>query len=348
MQIWRSPHDAVLPESYRNKRNALLFAIFFSALGFALQVFGGIFTGSLALVGDTAHLFLDLVSLIVSLASAYFATLPLSKRFSFGFYRLEIMATFVNGVLLLVAVVWIAYEATVRLFHPQPIDAFSLTWIASLGLVLNLLSAFILAKSLKGEAPPCAHGGHEDAHHHTSHQEPSHRHSHSHDHGHDHLSPSPADHDHHSDMNMKSALAHLWSDAINSVAVIVGGVLVYFTKSYWIDSAIAFVAATLILFWSLRLIVKSAAVLLEGTPLHLDLQEISESISKMDPKVGEVEDIHIWSITSRMYLATLSLTYNTQSFIEAEKFRRRIEQSLMEKYGVAHSFVCVKPSISFD
>lgn len=316
---WRSPHD--LPKGSHRKRNALLAAVAFSLLAFALQIFGAWYSGSVALLGDTAHLFTDLVSLIMSLVAVILASRPANKIQSFGLFRLEVLAAFLNGLLLLFVGVMLAVESVERLYHPHEVLAVPLLIVSCGGLLLNVLAAIVLAGAMKGtDAHAAHHHGHEEHH----------GHSHSHDHG---------------DRNLSSALLHVMSDALSSVAVMAGAVAVYFTGNFIFDSAIGLVLSLVILYWALRILRDSGHVLLEGTPRHIKPEQVLEKIRALDPRISGIEDLHVWEITSRMYLATAEVRVQSMSLEEAEALRGKMNHALHESFGIAHSVVAIRPEL---
>jgi cation diffusion facilitator family transporter len=330
----RSPHDAHDNSSQTQKKRALQAAIALSLLAFAAQIAGSIYTGSLALLGDTAHLFTDLFSLVMSLVAIILAARPATEVRSFGLYRLEVLSAFVNGVLLFAAGAWLLIEAVERLRDPQAVLTVPLMIVAAIGLVLNLLSAFLLSRALKG-------AGHHHHHH-------GHGHGHSHDHGghddHHHHNHGHAGHDHaHDDRNLRAAMLHVLTDALGSVAVVIGAVIAHYTGWNWVDPVLAIILSLMILRWAWHLIHDSGHVLLEGTPRHLRPEEIVGVLRACDSRVSAVEDLHVWEITSRMYAATAEIRVGAISLSEAEALRQRLHGILREKYGIGHAVLALKP-----
>ena len=102
--------------------------------GFMLaEVVGGILSGSLALIADAGHMLTDLGALGLAHAGMRLGRRPADARRSFGYRRLEVLAAFANGVVLLVLTLWIALEAGLRLFHPVPVAGGAMLTIALLG-----------------------------------------------------------------------------------------------------------------------------------------------------------------------------------------------------------------------
>lgn len=100
---------------------------------------GGLLAGSLALLADAGHMLTDSLALVFAWAASRLAERPADQRRSFGYQRLRVLATFVNGCTLLFIVALIGWTALQRLFDPAPVDAATLLWIGSLGLLINLL-----------------------------------------------------------------------------------------------------------------------------------------------------------------------------------------------------------------
>ncbi len=105
---------------------------------------GGMWSNSLALIADAGHMLTDVGAIGLALFAAWFSEHPASPQKTYGYYRLEIFAAFMNGVALAVISFFIVYEALQRLGHPPQIQGNILTWVATGGLVINLSSAAVL------------------------------------------------------------------------------------------------------------------------------------------------------------------------------------------------------------
>ncbi len=114
---------------------------------FIVELVGGILTGSLALLTDAWHMLNDVLALSFGLVAAWFALRPVSVRRTYGYYRAEILAAFLNGILLWVIVVFIFYEALQRIQQPAEVASLNMLLIAVIGLAANGLSAFVLSRS---------------------------------------------------------------------------------------------------------------------------------------------------------------------------------------------------------
>ena len=127
------------------KPAALRLALVATGIVAAIECAGGFLSHSLALLTDSAHVFLDAVALMIALAALHLAALPATRRQTFGFGRTEILAALLNGGLLFAITVFIVVEAAIRLAHPVLPHAGVMAAFATFGLVVNgTLSALLL------------------------------------------------------------------------------------------------------------------------------------------------------------------------------------------------------------
>jgi cobalt-zinc-cadmium efflux system protein len=110
---------------------------------------GGILARSLALLADAGHMLTDTAALALAWAATRIAARPADTRRSFGYQRLRVLATFVNGCALLFIVAWIAVEAVQRLLSPVDVNAKAILWVGGLGLCVNV---FVFSMLRRGDA----------------------------------------------------------------------------------------------------------------------------------------------------------------------------------------------------
>jgi cobalt-zinc-cadmium efflux system protein len=116
-------------------------------LGYAVvELVAGMAFGSLALVSDAGHMFSDALALGLAWFAAWVSARPAGTRHSYGLARAEVIAAFVNGLALLLVVVFIAVESIDRLQHPGDVDGLGVMIVAFIGLVLNLAVVLILSR----------------------------------------------------------------------------------------------------------------------------------------------------------------------------------------------------------
>ena len=121
-----------------------LISLILTALILVAEVIGGLWTGSLALLSDAAHVFLDILALGLSYGALRLSALPADDRHTYGFHRFEVIAALANGVTLAGVAIGIFIEAYHRLQAPEPVKSVELLVIATVGLIVNLIVAFVL------------------------------------------------------------------------------------------------------------------------------------------------------------------------------------------------------------
>ena len=128
------------------KGKNLLFSIFLNIVITIAQVFGGILSGSLALISDALHNLSDVLTLIFSYIANVLSKKKASLDQTFGYKRAELIAAFVNSITLVIVAVYLIFEAAHRFSNPQPIKSNLVIWLSLLGIIVNGLSALMLKK----------------------------------------------------------------------------------------------------------------------------------------------------------------------------------------------------------
>src|SRR5215475_11198192 len=111
------------------------------------EAIGGYLANSLALLSDAGHMLTDVAAITLSIFAVRFALRPATPRKTYGFYRLEILAALANGVTLIVLSILICVEAYSRLRSPEMVRGWTLIWVSTGGLAVNLISAWLLSHS---------------------------------------------------------------------------------------------------------------------------------------------------------------------------------------------------------
>ncbi|WP_425408612.1 cation diffusion facilitator family transporter [Hyphococcus sp.] len=135
-QIHHEPHGKV---TWR-----LLAALCVIVVFMIVEVIGGIISGSLALLADASHMLTDAAALALAASAQFLAARPADSRLHFGYRRAQVLAAFVNGILLVFLLCWIAYEAFSRFMDPVSVNAGLMMWVAIAGLLANAAAFFIL------------------------------------------------------------------------------------------------------------------------------------------------------------------------------------------------------------
>ena len=132
-----------------SNQNLLLIALILT-LGFAvIEGAAAYFANSLALISDAGHMVTDAAALGLALFAQIISRRPPSPKHSFGFGRAEALAAFVNSIAMLALVVWIVFEAISRFYDPHQVDGFTVTVVASIGLLMNIVVAWVLSRDKK-------------------------------------------------------------------------------------------------------------------------------------------------------------------------------------------------------
>ena len=108
------------------------------------EAVGGWLSNSLALIADAGHMLTDVAAMSLTLFAIWFASRPATSKKTYGYYRLEILAAFVNGIALVLLSIWVIVEAFARWNAPESIAGTQMTLIATGGLIVNIVAAFLL------------------------------------------------------------------------------------------------------------------------------------------------------------------------------------------------------------
>lgn len=133
-----------MPHDTRPMARRFVWSLILTGLIFVAEVVGGLWTGSLALLSDAAHIFMDILALAMSYAALRVATWPADERHTYGYHRWQVIAALANGATLLVVALGIFREAWHRFQEPTPVLAGPMLVVAVVGLVVNLIVALVL------------------------------------------------------------------------------------------------------------------------------------------------------------------------------------------------------------
>ena len=277
------------------EKNTLRVAIL-TAVMMVIEIAGGWYYNSMALLADGWHMSSHTVALGLSVfAYAFARKYAHDPRFSFGTWKIEVLGGYTSAIFLVMVAGLMIYQSLERLISPTTIHYEQAIAIAIVGLLVNLASAWMLK------------GGH---HH-------DHAHGHAlHDHGHDHY-----DHHSHHDLNLRSAYLHVLADAATSVLAIIalfGGML---WGAAWLDPLMGLVGATLVAVWAYGLLRDTGRVLLDaemGAPV---VDEIREVIAA-SPLKADIADLHVWRVGKGKYACILSLA--TDNDVSPEYFKEQL------------------------
>jgi cobalt-zinc-cadmium efflux system protein len=145
-------------------------------------------------------------------------------------------------------------------------------------------------------------------------------------------------------LNIRAAYFHLLSDAVSSLAVIIGAVFIIFYKIYWIDPLLTILISLYILTQTYRIVKESINILMMSNSEEIDLNEIKTIVEKI-PGVLNIHHIHLWKLNDNDTHFEAHIEVNNISIVETSEMQKQIEHKLHEKYEINHTtlqFECNK------
>jgi len=259
------------PVAERRTRQVMWLTLFMMTV----EIAAGTVFGSMALLADGWHMSSHALALGVS-AGAYALARRFAndRRFAFGTWKIEVLGGYTSAIFLMGVAAYMGLESLQRLVSPAPIRFDEAIPVAIVGLVVNLLSAWLLSTGNH------VHG----------------REHHGHDHGH-----------HHHDLNLRSAYLHVVADAVTSVlaiAALIGGK--YFGAS-WLDPVMGLVGTVLVGRWAWGLLIDTGRVLLDAEMDAPVVEEVREVVRTL-PQPTLLHDLHVWRVGKGKYACIVSLS----------------------------------------
>ena len=277
---WQHNHAYDSGNRAAERRTWIVVAI--TAVTMVAEIVAGYLTGSMALMADGWHMATHVIALSIA-GLAYLLARRWSKdeRFAFGTWKIEVLGAFASALLLAVVALAMVIESVHRLLAPAPINFIPALVVASIGLAVNLASAWVLGGG---------DGDHGHAHH---------GHDHGESHGHrEHRAE-------HHDLNLRSAYMHVVADAFTSVLAIAALAAGLWLGWSWLDPSMGIVGAAVILWWSKGLLGDSARVLLDREMEEPLVREIRAAI-EVDGD-AEIADLHVWRVGRASHAAVLAV-----------------------------------------
>lgn len=266
----------------------VIFAV--TATMMIVEIYTGLVFGSMALLADGLHMGSHATALGISaLAYVYSRYLATDRRFTFGTGKINSLAAFASAVLLGAFAAMMAIESVERLIHPIEISIDQALLVATIGLLVNGGSAWLLGST---------------SHHHADDGPQDH---------------PEHDHDHHHDHNLRAAYLHVLADALTSLFAIVALVTAKYLGTVWLDPVMGIVGSILVGWWSIGLMKTSATVLLDMQASPEVIDQVRQAV-QYDPH-DRVSDLHVWRIGHRIYAAEIAIVSDTPNSPEVYKAR---------------------------
>lgn len=137
-------------------------------------------------------------------------------------------------------------------------------------------------------------------------------------------------------LNIKSALWHVLGDALSSIGIILGGMVILATGWHWVDPVISVGIGLIIVVGAYRLVRESVDILLEATPRHIDLNAVVEAMRSIDG-VRDVHDVHLWCMTPQICLMSSHLLVDDTKIRYSNELLNRINRMLNDRFGIVHT-----------
>ena len=289
-------HDhshAVVTEGNAKK---LTIALVLTSTFLIVEVIAGLMTQSLALLSDAAHMFTDAAALAIALAAIKIAKRPADNKRTFGYQRFEILAALFNASMLFFVAIYILYEAYQRFTQPPEIQSVGMLIVASIGLVINLVSMKILMSSATES------------------------------------------------LNMKGAYLEVMSDALGSIGVIIGAVIIYYTQWYWVDTLIAVAIGFWVLPRTWILLKQSINILLEGVPEEVDIEKLRNDLLALQG-VESIHQLKVWAISSKNIHLTVHLF---APCVDRKQLHRAAIEMLAHEHGIAEVTLQIEDDVEMN
>ncbi|MHB8057476.1 MAG: CDF family Co(II)/Ni(II) efflux transporter DmeF [Desulfuromonadaceae bacterium] len=283
-------HPHVFDEGNPLAERNTLWAVILTAVMMVAEISGGWIFNSMALMADGWHMSSHTLALGLSVL-AYGAARRFAHdtRFAFGTWKIEVLGGYTSALLLVVIAGLMLYQSVERLVAPMPIRYDQAIAIAMVGLLVNLVCAWLLKD------------GHGHDHHHAHHGQEN--------------------HGHHHDLNLRSAYLHVVADAATSVLAILALIGGKFWGANWLDPVMGIVGAGLVAVWAYGLLRDSGRVLLDAEMNAPVVAEIKEVIAA-SPISAHICDLHVWRVGKGKYACILSLV--TTEEVEPDYFKRQL------------------------
>ena len=282
----------------KNERKTAIVVII-TAIMMVTEILAGFLTGSMALLADGWHMASHAGALFISFLAYRFAkSQQFNENFTFGGGKLIPLGGYTSAIGLAIVALIMASESVQRLFNPGDIHFKQAIFVAVIGLITNVLCAFILMDK--------------DSHHH---------------HGHEHHHPDDHIHKHTHDHNLHSAYIHVIADALTSILAIIALITGLFLNQIWLDPVMGIVGSVVIMKWAYNLCRDTGWELLDGHAKSVNHDQVRDLFEK-DGAI--VQDMHIWRIAPKALACEVSV--DTPNPIDVDGYKK----ILKEKFEVKH------------
>jgi cobalt-zinc-cadmium efflux system protein len=279
-------------ESTASSRSRRLFWVILLNAGISIaEVAGGLFANSLALISDAIHNISDVLSSALAWLAVRTGNRKSTLNKTFGFKRIEILAAFLNSLILVVISAFLVFEAISRFSQQQHVNGLVMSGVAVIGFLANFLGVLLLKRDITDS------------------------------------------------LNIKATYLHLLGDSISSLAVVFGGILIYYFNIFWVDPAMTIFIAVYIFIETYKILRQAVDILMQGTPSGIDLIEIKRDLEAYD-EILNIHHVHAWNMTENEIQFECHIDLNKDIPVgETAVISRKIKGILKEKYGIRHATI---------
>jgi cation diffusion facilitator family transporter len=289
----------------KNSQRVLLVLII-TIVTMVVEIYFGYLTGSMSLLADGWHMATHAAALgITYITYRIVMNEKIIRHFNFGGGKLIPLGGFTSALFLLGISIYIIIEATARFLRPEKIEFNEALIVAIIGLVINLICAFILRP----------YNSHHHHHHHGHHHHHHHGHHHHH-HGHDH--------------NIMGAYLHVVADALTSLAAIFALLAGSLWGIQWLDPVVGIVSSIVILHWAINLIRDSGWELLDGHARGVNYDKLKTRIESLGAKI---DDLHVWHAGPETIVGELIVAH--KNLLGVDAYRNILEK----EFHINHSVI---------
>ncbi|HOX67551.1 MAG TPA: CDF family Co(II)/Ni(II) efflux transporter DmeF [Burkholderiaceae bacterium] len=300
MSPWQHSHVFDSGNRRGEARTRVVLAV--TLITMVAEIVGGWWTGSMALLADGWHMGTHALALgVAAVAYALARRQALDGRYAFGTWKIEVLGGFASALVLALVAAGITLESALRLWRAEPIEAVTALWVAVIGLVVNLVSAWLLHGADDAHGHDHAHGPVDPHDHGHDHHARAEDHAHAHPQAQSAAAPVGGGHD----LNLRAAYVHVLADALTSLLAIAALSGALWLGWWWLDPLVGVLGAVVIGVWAAGLMRQTAAVLLDREMDHPLTAQIRAAIeSDGDARVA---DLHLWRVGRQHYAAIVSI-----------------------------------------
>lgn len=270
LETWQHSHS-FLPDTGRAEKNTIRVMLLTAAM-MGIEIVAGMVFGSMALLADGWHMATHVAAFGIALfVYRYARSQADNPQFTFGTGKVSVLGGFASAVALAVVALVMALESGMRMLRPEAIHFNEAIGVAIAGLVVNLVSGFLL-------------------HEHHHHDEQVHE---------------QHEHDHHHDHNLRAAYLHVLADALTSLLAIVALTVGKYWGWIWLDPAMGLVGSVVIGRWAYGLVRDTGKILLDGGADAQTVASIRRAIE--EDADNRLTDLHVWHVGVDTYSVGLAL-----------------------------------------